>query len=122
RVIGGRVARVLGVEARRDVVPMGPRLRRVPLARVRWRDYDVVKTPFHRGFETLERHGGAGHPRIVAKLGSVVDREDRPGVYFYGARRRALFAVQERIAARSRAVTVLTEPSRARWQRCFGDG
>lgn len=120
RAVGGRVARALGVEARRDVVEMGARLRRVPLERVQWRDYDVVKTLFHIGFETLERHGGADHPRIVSKLGSVVDREDRPGVYFYGARRRALFAVQERIAARSRAVTVLTEPSRARWQGCFG--
>lgn len=122
RVVGGRLARALGVEARRDVVAMGPRLRRVPLEGVRWREYDVVKTLFHIGFETLERHGGADHPRIVSKLGSVVDREDRPGVYFYGARRRALFAVQERIAARSRAVTVLTEPSRARWQGCFGTG
>jgi hypothetical protein len=117
---GARLARALGVEARRDVVDMGPRLRRVPLERVQWHDYDVVKTLFHIGFETLERQGGADHPRIVSKLGSVVDREDRPGVYFYGARRRALFAVQERIAARSRAVTVLTEPSRARWQACFG--
>jgi hypothetical protein len=120
RAVGGRIARVLGVEARRDVVVMGPRLRRVPLEQVRWRDYEVVKTLFHIGFETLERHGGADHPRIVSKLGSVVDREDQPGVYFYGPRRRALFAVQERIAARSRAVTVLTEPSRARWQRRFG--
>lgn len=118
--LGGRVARVLGVEARRDVVEMGPRLRRVPLERVRWQEYDVVKTLFHIGFETLERHGGADHLRIVSKLGSVVDREDRPGIYFYGARRRALFAVQERIAARSRAVTVLTASSRARWEGCFG--
>ena len=119
RAVGGRVARVLGVEARRDVVAMAPRLRRVPLDRVRWRDYDVVKTLFHIGFETLERHGGAEHPCIVSKLGSVVDSADRPGIYFYGARRRALFAVQARIAERSRAVTVLTEPSRARWQGCF---
>jgi hypothetical protein len=120
RAVGGRVAGALGLDARRDVVAMGPRLRRVPLERVRWRDYDVVKTLFHIGFETLERRGGAHHPCIVAKLGSVVDCEDRPGVYFYGDRRRELFAVQERIAARSRVVTVLTEPSRARWQACFG--
>lgn len=121
-VVGGRIARTVGLDVRRDVVVMAPGLRRVPLDRVRWRDYDVVKTLFHIGFETLERQGGADHPCVVAKLGSVVDREDRPGVYFYGARRRALFAVQERIAARSHAVTVLTEPSRARWEGCFGIG
>lgn len=101
-------------------VRMAPRLRRLPLARVRWERYDVVKTLFHTGFETLERHGGADHPFIISKLGSVVDREDRDGVYFYGERRRRLFAVQERIAARSRFVTVLTAASRRRWQDCFG--
>jgi hypothetical protein len=102
-------------------VRMGERLRRVPLARVRWDRYDVVKTEFHAGFETLERHGGAGHPRIVSNLGSLVDREDVPGVYFTGARRAALFSVQERIAARSRHVTVLTAASLARWRARFGD-
>ena len=107
---------------RRSVARLAPRLRRVPIARVRFERYDVVKTLFHRGFETLERHGGADHPFIIAKLGSVVDSEDRDGVYFYGERRRQLFAVQQRIAARSRIVTVLTEPSRERWQRCFGSG
>ncbi len=121
RAVGGRLARGLGREARRDVVAMVPRLRRVPLESVRWDDYEVVKTLFHLGFTTLERRGGAAHPCIVAKLGSVVDREDRPGIYFYGERRRALFAVQERIAARSRVVTVLTAPSRRTWERAFGD-
>jgi glycosyltransferase involved in cell wall biosynthesis len=107
----------------RRVLPvrMAPRLRRVPLGAVRWERYDVVKTEFHVGFETLERHGGAGHPCIVSNLGSVVDREDAAGVYFKGPRRAALFAVQERIAARSRWVTVLTAPSLARWRGRFGD-
>jgi glycosyltransferase involved in cell wall biosynthesis len=109
-----------GLLGRWRAVRMGPRLRRLPLSRVRWERYDVVKTLFHIGFETLERHGGADHPFIISKLGSVVDCEDRDGVYFYGARRRHLFAVQERIAARSRFVTVLTEASRDRWRRCFG--
>ena len=99
---------------------MAPGLRRVPLAGVRWERYDVVKTEFHAGFETLERFGGAGHPRIVSNLGSVVGPEDAGGVYFTGARRAALFAVQERIAARSRWVTVLTAPSLARWRGAFG--
>ena len=43
--------------------PLGfdaPCPRRVPLSRVRWADYDVVKTEYFKGFETLERFGGAG--------------------------------------------------------------
>src|SRR5512145_135645 len=67
---------------RRPIVAMDERLRRVPLSRVRWSDYDVVKTLFHRGFETLERFGGARHPFIISKLGSVVGAADRPGIYF----------------------------------------
>jgi hypothetical protein len=102
-------------------IRMAPRLRRVPLSGVRWERYDVVKTEFHAGFETLERHGGAEHPRIVSNLGSVVGPVDADGVYFTGARRAALFAVQERIAARSRWVTVLTAPSLARWRADFGE-
>ena len=90
---------------RKPVVEMAPNLRRVPLSRVAWDDYDVVKTLFHQGFTTLERHGGSSHRFIIAKLGSVVDKEDVAGIYFYGRRRRALYTVQERIAARSSFVT-----------------
>jgi hypothetical protein len=110
-----------GVHASRFPVRMGPRLRRVPLSRVRWDRYDVVKTEHHTGFETLWRRGGADHPWIISNLGSVVDREDCDNVYFYGARRRELFAVQKRIAARSRCVTLITDVSRQRWRRNFGD-
>lgn len=102
-------------------VPMGRRLRRVALARVQWDRYDVVKTLFHRGFQTLEEHGGSAHPFIIAKLGSVVGAADAPGVYFYGETRRRLFETQQRIAAASRYVTVLTRPSLRRWQASFGD-
>ena len=53
-------------------IPMGSGLRRVPLRRVEWHKYDVVKVLFHQGWETLERYGGAGHPFVITKLGSVV--------------------------------------------------
>lgn len=106
---------------RQPIRELAPRLREVPLRRVRWDDYDVVKTLFHRGFETLERLGGADHPFIVSKLGSVVDAEDRPGIYFYGAQREALHRVQERIHRTSRFVTLLTEPARELWRACHGD-
>jgi glycosyltransferase involved in cell wall biosynthesis len=102
-------------------IRMAPRLRRVPLSTVRWTDYDVVKTVFHAGFEALERHGGADHPFIIAKLGSVVGGEDLPGVYFYGEIRERLFSAQERLRDRARYVTVLNEQGRTLWQQWHGD-
>lgn len=99
---------------------MGTNLRRVPLAGLRWSDYDVVKTLFHIGFETLEQHGGTGHPFIISKLGSVVGSHDMPGVYFYGARRSRLAAVQERISRTSHYVTLLSEQARALWRSLYG--
>jgi hypothetical protein len=98
---------------------MEANLRRIDLARVRWEEYDVVKTLFHLGFETLERFGGAQHPFIISKLGSVVGSEDRLGVYFFGAERQRLFAIQRRIAQASRYVTVLTPQSQALWNAQF---
>ena len=102
--------------ARWRTVPLGHNLRRVPLGSVRWAEYDVVKTLFHSGFETLERYGGASHPFIISKLGSVVGGGDQPGCYFYGRYRSQLFATQQRIARTSRYVTVLTRESEARWK------
>ncbi|MEM7415337.1 MAG: glycosyltransferase [Gemmatimonadota bacterium] len=101
---------------RRPVVPMGPRLRRVPLSSVRWGQYDVVKVLFHQGFETLRRYGGSEHPFLITKLGSVVADEDRDGILFYGRIRERLFRTQRAVAAASRYVTVLTDPAEALWR------
>jgi glycosyltransferase involved in cell wall biosynthesis len=106
---------------RNRAVRMAPRLRRVPLSSVRWGEYDVVKTVFHAGFETLRRYGGADHPFIIAKLGSVVGGEDLPGVYFYGEQREELFAIQERIRDRARYVTVLSRQGGDLWRQWHGD-
>jgi glycosyltransferase involved in cell wall biosynthesis len=105
---------------RRAPLVMAPNLRRVPLARVNWDAYDMVKTLFHEGFETLERYGGDDHPFIISKLGSVVGPADRDGIYFFGERRERLYATQERIGRRSRFVTVLSEQARGLWHDCFG--
>lgn len=102
------------------IVAGGLQLRCVPLRDVRWSEYDVVKTLFDLGFQTLEAHGGAGHPFIISKLGSVVDSRDREGIYFYGAYREQLYAIQERINASSRYVTVLSERARELWMELFG--
>lgn len=104
--------------ARRKPVPMTENLKRVPLASVRWNDYDVVKTLFHIGFDTLEAYGGGKHPFIICKLGSVVAPGDREGIYFYGKARAKLYAVQEKINSASRYVTVLSRPAEALWREC----
>jgi len=94
-------------------------LPRVALSQVRWHEYDVVKTLFHRGFEVLEEYGGAQHPFIISKLGSVVASRDIDGVHFYGETRRRLYATQQRIRKASRYVTVLSPSARALWTDCF---
>jgi hypothetical protein len=108
----------------RRATPMrlGARCREVPFRHVDWRRYDVIKTFFHRGFDALLAEGGGEHPFIVSKLGSVVGREQTPGVHFYGAVRERLFETQERIAATSRAVTVLTRQSADLWRDTHGPG
>jgi len=105
---------------RRSEVRLGPRLRRIPLAAVRWDEYDMVKTLFHVGFETLERYHGTAHPLVISKLGSVVAPHDMEGVPFYGRQRARLYAVQERIARTSAYVTVISPPAQELWTECFG--
>src|SRR5262245_40491951 len=92
-------------------IQMGPNLRRISLSNVQWSDYDVVKTLFHRGFETLEAMGGTDHPFIISKLGSVVGPEDRDGIYFYGDIGANLFSIQVKIQKTSRYITLLTPPA-----------
>ncbi len=99
---------------------LAPGLRKVSLRHVRWRDYDVVKTLFHLGFETLVKHGGSNHPFIISKLGSVVGSEDLPGIFFHGANRERMYETQRAIARTSRYVTLLSEAAIALWRESFG--
>ncbi len=107
--------------------PVDPALLNVPtigfkaLSSINWQKYDVVKTLFNRGMQTLEEFGGSGHPFIISKLGSVVGPNDMPGIYFYGGYRRELYALQEKINAFSKYVTVLSEGARRLWIECHGD-
>lgn len=101
-------------------ISMAKNLRRIPLSKVTWRDYDIVKTLFHIGFQTLENCGGQGHTHIFSKLGSVVGPEDRDGIYFYGKRRKQLFAIQRRIHQTSQYITLLNESAKELWTECFG--
>jgi glycosyltransferase involved in cell wall biosynthesis len=104
----------------RTVEHVAPNLRVVPITQVKWDEYDVVKTLFHSGFETLERYGGADHPFIIAKLGSVVGPQDMEGIFFYGRQREEMYRVQERIAHTARYVTLLTDPAVDLWRAAHG--
>jgi len=104
---------------KKSLVQMNQNLRRVPLSTVKWNDYDVVKTLFHFGFDTLEAYGGKDHPFVISKLGSVVASEDRDGIYFYGKERERMYLTQEKINRSSSYVTVLSKPAKRLWQECF---
>ena len=110
----------LGLRVRGRPIEVAPNLRRVPLARVDWEAYDVVKTLYHQGFETLRRHGGDGHRFIIARLASVVGPADMPGIYFFGARRARMFEVQRAIHARARHVAMNAESARDLWTEAIG--
>lgn len=98
-----------------------PTLGTVPWSEVDWGRYDVVKTLFHRGFRHFLEAGGAGHPFVLSKLGSVVgSTDDVAGVYFLGDDRARLWEVQQAIHRHARYVTVLTEPSRMLWEAELG--
>ncbi len=100
--------------------PGAPQVRVVPLVGLRWSRYDAIKTLFHRGYETLRRHGGGRHPWVVAKLGSVVADRDTEGIFFYGRQRERLFRIQDAIARSARHVTVLTEAARDLFAEAHG--
>ncbi len=96
-------------------------VRFVPLAEVNWSDYDVIKTLFHMGFNTLANAGGHTHPFIISKLGSVVGSDDTtPGVFFFGEERAQLYATQQAINEHSRYVSILTDQSIDLWKREHG--
>lgn len=120
----GHSVDIASAELRRRLIrradTLGPNLRIVPISQVRWPEYDVVKTLFHAGFETLERYGGADHPFIIAKLGSVVGPSEMEGVFFHGKQRETMFRTQERIARASRYVTLLSGPAVDLWRTAHG--
>ena len=98
-----------------------PKFRCVSLDDVDWNQYDVVKTLFHEGFNTLSERGGDQHPFIISKLGSVVGRSNQTeGVHFFDTEREELFETQTKINARSRYITILTEQSRELWANEHG--
>lgn len=98
-----------------------PNLRCVSYTEVSWDRYDVIKTLFHLGFQSLMRGGGIDHPFIISKLGSVVGEDEyTPGVYFHGDEHRELLEIQQQVARHAAYVVVLTQESEALWRRQYG--
>ncbi len=110
----------LATGATREAGFEAPALQQVPISAIRWRDYDVVKTEFHKGFEALERFGGTDHPFIISHLSATVAAEDRDGIAFFGETRSRLYATQTRVERHSRVISLLTPPAGDLWEECFG--
>ena len=110
------------VNTKSGLVQRTPNLRYVPYSKVDWNSYDIVKTLFHKGFESLHSEGGDNHPFIISKLGSVVGNHDRTeGVHFFGEEREQLFETQKKMNQKSRYITILTAPSKRLWEKEFGN-
>lgn len=99
---------------------LGENLKKVPLSKVRWRDYDVVKTLYREGFESLEMYGGIDHPFIISRLGTVVGPQDMEGIYFYGKKRERSYLTQKKINQTSKYVALLNASAKGLWVTCFG--
>jgi glycosyltransferase involved in cell wall biosynthesis len=98
----------------------GLEVKKISLSKINWDYYDVIKTLFNIGFNTLESYGGIGHPFIISKLGSVVGPKDMEGIYFYGKERERLYLTQKKINETSKYITVLNKSAQKLWTSCFG--
>lgn len=105
---------------KKSSISMGQNLKRVPLSKVRWSDYDVVKTLYPEGFETLERYSGIDHPFIISRLATVVGPQDMEGFYVHGKMREEMYLIQGKINRISKYVAVLNETAKELWNTCFG--
>jgi hypothetical protein len=109
------------VNAKSGLLQKNWNLRYVSYSLVDWSRYDIVKTLFHEGFDSLQSAGGDNHPFIVSKLGSVVGNHDgSEGVHFFNDERKELFETQKQINLKSKYITILTEPSKRLWEMEFG--
>ncbi|MGD9652134.1 MAG: hypothetical protein AB7V12_07185 [Candidatus Dadabacteria bacterium] len=117
---GPRWWQVFGGLAAPDVPDAG--VRKVDVGNVGWGDYDVVKASYDEGFGLLESHGGAGHPFIITRLGTVVGPRDTEGILFRGPERERIYKAQEKMSERCRFMAVLNDEARGLWRECFGRG
>lgn len=95
-------------------------LRMVPLSKINWSTYDVVKTSYVEGFRTLETYGGLEHPFIISRLGTVVGTQDIEEIFFYGKRREERYFYEQKMANTSKYIAVLNESAKQLWIKCFG--
>jgi glycosyltransferase involved in cell wall biosynthesis len=101
-------------------VLIGNNLKKVPLSKISWSAYDVVKTSYGEGFRTLETYGGLEHPFIISRLGTVVGPQDIEQIFFYGKRREELYFSQQKMVNTSKYIAVLNESAKQLWTICFG--
>lgn len=101
------------------IIKMGANLRRVPVAKFHWQDYDIIKTLFQEGFASLEKAGASNHPFIISKT-TVVGLKNEPGVYVNFLTRLRDYQIQKRMAEKCRYITVLSKENKNLWEKLFG--
>jgi glycosyltransferase involved in cell wall biosynthesis len=105
-------------EKSQKIIEMAPNLRRVPYSKVKWGDYEVIKTLFHEGFRSLERAGGLNHPFIICKTPVIAKTEQElnlwPWTWWH------LRWIQKKINQKARYITVLNRENKRLWQEQYG--
>ena len=99
---------------------LAPRLREIHSRQACWDRYDVVKTHYVGGFETLVAAGGGDHPFIVSRLVNVVGSDGDPGLNIRGGVRDEFLATQMRVAERARIIVVTSEGNARAWRARHG--
>ena len=99
---------------------LAPRLREIHSRQARWDHYDVVKTHYVGGFETLVAAGGEAHPFIVSRLVNVVGADGDPGLNVAGRTRDEFLATQIRVAERARVIVVTSHGNARAWRGRHG--
>lgn len=99
------------------VININANFRRVPMTQFNWQNYDIIKTLFHEGFETLKKLKGTNHPFIISKI-PPVNFSDLTNFRFLSLLR--LFYLQNQVDKSARYITVLNLNNKKIWQRIYG--
>ncbi len=109
------------INGRGALRPQSSNLRYVSFSEVKWAEYDIIKTLYHRGHQTITEEGVTNHPFIISRIASVVgSSDDTEGVHFYKDERKRLYELQMKVHQQSRYVSLTTEPSKDLWEHEFG--
>lgn len=86
---------------------MAKNLRRLPISKFFYKNYDVIKTNYNEGFNTLEKLGGSNHPFIIARLQPTGLK--KPYFRISHLRQWLEYQKDKKIIKKAKFISVLTE-------------